>query len=191
MSKHKINSSEAVSIANKIADKAFEHLIEPAEGRLQDLLEDAYWKIAGNWDQATIESLTKHRALHTGNKIEIYVTDGKHGANFDLKGDNLVCKGSYGSDLIVSDANLLDKLQELSSELKQLRVKRNNLHFELVAQIAGRSAKSVIENWPEAETFVKDEFPEKTVDKPVMTTPLETLLGKFLPALPAPQSEGV
>lgn len=24
-----------------------------------------------------------------------------------------------------------------------------------------------------------------------MTTPLETLLGKFLPALPAPQSEGV
>lgn len=191
MSKHKINADEADSITGKIADKAFQHLIEPAETLIQDVLEDAYWKIAGNWDQATIESLTEHRALNTCNKIEIYVTDGKHGASFNLKGDSLVSNGSYGSDLIISDANLLDKLQELSSELKQLRVKRNNLHFELIKQIAGRSAKSVIENWPEAETFVKDEFPEKTVDKPVMTTPLETLLGKFLPALPAPQSEGV
>lgn len=191
MSKSKINNREAASIAGKIADKAFEHLIEPAEARIQGALSEAYWKIAGNWDQATIESLTKHRVLHTGNKIEIYVADGKHGASLDLKGDNLVGRGSYGSDLILSDADLLDKLQELSSELNQLRVRRNNLQFELVKQISGRSAKSVVENWPEAETFVKDEFPEKTVDKPVMTTPLETLLGKFIPALPAPQSEGV
>lgn len=190
MSKHKISNREAANIAGKIADKAFEHLIEPAEARLQGVLGEAYWKIAGNWDQATIESLAKHCVLHTGDSIEIYVHDSKHGANFNLKGDGLVSSGGYGYDLTVSDADLLDKLQELSNELKQLRVKRNNLEFELVKQIVGRTAKSVIENWPEAEAFVKDEFPEKSVDKPVMT-PLETLLGKFIPALPAPQSEGV
>lgn len=191
MSKHKISNREAANIAGKIADKAFEHLIEPAEARIQGALSEAYWKIAGNWDQATIESLTKHSVLHTGNETKIYVTDGKYRASFNLKGDGLVTSCGYGADLIISDADLLDKLQELSNELNQLRVKRNNLEFELVKQISGRTAKSVIENWPEAEAFVKDEFPEKSVDKPVMTTPLEMLLGKFIPALPAPQSKGV
>lgn len=192
MSKTKIQWHEASRVADRIADKAFEHLLKPFVEEEQRLMGRAYDKVISTLD---VPLLLRHKLLKETEHVQI-----QNAATEDIigtleaveGGTKLLCNNVYYDRLVIDDAADIEALEALSARKHPVQQARNALYEELRRQIEGKSAKHVMKTWPEAAPLVADYFcmdPATGADTS-MVTPLETLLSKYLtPLLAAPQPE--
>ena len=183
MKHRKISCKLADDIAQTIADKAFEHLLGPAGKALQAVAREAYAKI-----EATLD-------LRAAAKIGL--TDQTQSVALDIRSsvadrsDITVSTGQPGYTTcgwrhigLIND-ELYARAAEASTRIQALYKSRLELVRELRAQLAGKTTKQALEAWPEAAEIITSVAGLDSTDS--FTKPLETLLAKFLPALPAPK----
>lgn len=190
MSTKRIKYYESRDIARKIANKAFEHLINPLEQKMKALAEDAteteLMFLGGR------ERLVAAQLLHKSDgELSVAV---RHPDRSDDTSDIYVKVqiglGKYGYDAFaLVSSSLYDALQPLNEDLLPLLSKHAALFEELHSQLEGKSMVQAIKAWPEAESIIREALGD-TSGKP-MVQPLEQLLARFLPMLPAPQTEEV
>lgn len=188
MSATKINNSEAHSLAHRIANKAFEHLIEPAEDRYNSSAKKAYDKLIANiGGEEVARTLALYRCADQRETVQIEV---KGNAESPITARYKAPKGrafyfglSWNNPLII-DVDLFDEISEQQRIVSDLTDKRNQLAYELCKQMEGRSAKKMLTAWPEAESIFQEFF--GVTGGGEISTPLESLLAKFLPMLAAP-----
>jgi hypothetical protein len=188
MSATKITSREAWSIAAKISDKAFEHLLDPVNKKLNTLGKEAYEKIIeGIGGESVAKKLVVYGLAYSTRSVDINVVDANNEilVTYTVENETLI-KSNYHhyNKMKLVDGPLYDKIIELDQERDKLLAKCSSLRNTLEHQITGKSTKTVVKAWPEAEEIVNNYFGQ--VSDTTLVTPLETLLARFLPMLPAP-----
>ena len=182
----KIGKELATSIATAIADKAFEHLLPPAEAALQAIANEAYDRIDAEVDFGKLAGYGFAYKAVDGCTVAIRIVADK---------DNYLNIAAYGRPwgfstyhyAFIEDAGLYARALEAERRLASLMERRNQLHRELCAQLLGKTTKQAIEAWPEAAEIITD---TAGIDVECsIVKPLEALLARFIPALPAPQGE--
>lgn len=195
MSTKKIKWRESNSIAGDIAAKAFEHLLDPLEKDMTRWVQDVF--------DRTIENLGLS-GLHRGALIEAEILKMHAYCTVEFtveRNDNgwLLGKRPYfyrdipeGESLPniypvpmikIVDPTLAVEFERRKDEMAPLEAKKRALRETIHNQIEGRTCNYVMKEWPEAASFVV-----KHCDLNVtpIFKPLENLLARFLPALPAP-----
>ena len=188
MKHRKINYKLANQLATTIADKAFEHLLGPAGEALQAVAREAYAKIEATLD---LRAAAKIGLADQTQSVALDIRSSVAG-----RSDIVVCTGQPGyttcgwRHIELIDDELYARAAEASACVQTLYKSRFELVRELQAQLAGKTTKQALEAWPEAaEIIVKVANLDGASDS--FTKPLEVLLAKFLPALPAPTTQGV
>jgi hypothetical protein len=192
MSVAKIKYYEASDIGNRIADKAFAHLVTPLEDKLNIFLKGRYDALVRDVIGGDrIAELVKAGVLLDNGGAFLKFVGQKEDFTEYLKGDLVVSPAGYSNAFIIDDEVAFEAYVTLVTPLRALRHKRALLVDELKSQCEGKSAKAVMKAWPEAAQIVADFF-HITVDgkDTSMTSPLEQLLAKFMPMLPAPTPQG-
>ena len=87
--------------------------------------------------------------------------------------------------LSIQDAGMYARAHEVRQKRERLAVAQGQLREELRSQLLGKTTKQAIEAWPEAAKIISDVAEVGTEGS--ITKPLEALLARFIPALPAPQ----
>lgn len=184
MSQNKINSWEAGNIAKVIAAKAFEHLLKSYEDNIASFATQCYLDHVRDLGLADKrEQFIAAKLIAEVEHANIVFSDGDNSWNELISGE-LLAPDRYYNTWTITDPAKVSAYRELNEARAPLVRKREALITELTAQMENKSANSVIKAWPEAAPFVADYFQIKKVP---LSTPLETLLAKFLPMLPAPQ----
>ena len=186
----KIGSYEAFNIASRVASKAFEHLITPAQERLDQVAMAAYTQELQDCG-ITPEIEAKMRARRKQ----------RQDANYDHK-----CKINYGKadeDECIYELSF-DKVRPLTgyihlqnkksckaieaahATLTPLEYKCALLRDDIKAQINGKTTAVVRKHWPELTGFVEDVMREGINMNPISPVPFQSLLNKHLLALAAP-----
>jgi hypothetical protein len=201
MSTKKIKDWEARQIATDIATKAFEHLINPREDALRKVAQGAYDEtmtflhlLNDEYEQKLVDAGVLTRGTFCCVKFVGIECEGDEN-EFLLGGHNEYDhrKGCWitsfpeifpTTGLNVRKQEWNDEFLRLYNDLQPFILKRNALAEEIFKQIDGRTCNYVMKEWPEAAPFVIKACKLKT---PVpLFKPLENLLARFLPALPAP-----
>ena len=186
MASKKINWRMANSIADRIADKAFEHLINPKQKMLEAVGVEAFDVMKQHID---LDLLHRFNLIDSNSNMRLKVK-----CTADGSGDSAVLIqfeaedgfGSYHCETpTVTDDGLWQRAQDLAGELNILRCKRKSLYNELKSQLEGKTTHMAIKAWPEAAEIIAQIADINLVGD--MTTPLESLLSKYLPMLAAPQ----
>jgi hypothetical protein len=195
MSQKKIRWGDARQIGFAIANKAFEHLVDPIVKRQREFVQACY--------DATLRDLgltgPKVDALAAAgllNKsaycmVEFTGADGDEAASFMLgqhcpwgtPNDKQPPCIFVGSSLAVDNPAWLAVFSKLKDESRPYHENCTALANAIVKQIEGRSAAYVMKEWPEAASFVAEAL---NLNITPIIKPLDTLLVRFLLALPAP-----
>lgn len=200
MGQRKITWQEAAAIANKVADKAFEHLLPPLEKKLGVAAERAYDKKVKELGLTPkmVEALLEAEVLDDGcyecrvdfkrGEASNFVTvgQGARWSNGRYVPASADARKLVSSSLTISDADLADEVLTILDEISPLREKRSGLKSEIQDQLTSKSAKQVAAVWPEVAPFVNDYFNIKNGPGETMTSPFSDLIAKYLLALPAP-----
>lgn len=190
MKHRKIGQKLANDIAQAIAGKAFEHLIPAAQKRAEAISRLAYTKLASLFD---LEALYKTEVCDKGGTCSIRVRpegdpSDANLAYVSISAADVFCFRTYTAP-IIDDTSIHEQLVEVRAELARLTRNHADLRRELRAQLLGKTTKQAVEAWPEAAGIIAD---VADLDETgAFVKPLETLLAKFLPALPAPAGQGV
>lgn len=186
MSTAKIKWSEAGRIARVIGGKAFEHLMKPHQTKLHDLAVKAYNQLWYNLG-AMPHTLVKHGYATEQDymTIKLYNSHGQYGELELTRNDDAkwIAPAGYHDEAVLTDDELFDELTAILEQYNPLKQNRSDLIDELTAQLDGKTVKQAMTAWPEAADIIAQ---VKGINHPPMTTPLEQLLARFLPALPAP-----
>ena len=179
-----ITSYEASDIARQIAKKAFEHLLAEPYQKLNyagGLAYDRLYEVMGTTPQKMLAAGFGGNS----NTVRINVTnlDGQEQSVEYRKEDVVQALGYYPAKLC--DDAMFDLITEAKLLTNPLEAKRAELEGELRSQLIGKSAATAKKAWPEAAEFIDAHFCITTGTP--MTQPLEELLARFLPMLPAPQ----
>lgn len=189
MKHRKIGQKLADDIAQAIADKAFEHLIPAAQKRAEAISRLAYAKLASLFD---LEALYKTEVCGKGGTCSIRVRPEGDPSDANIAYANISADVFWfrtWTAPIIDDTSIHEQLVEVRAELARLSQKYTDLRRELRAQLLGKTTKQAVEAWPEAAGIIAD---VADLDETgAFVKPLETLLAKFLPALPAPAGQGV
>jgi hypothetical protein len=207
MSQKKIDSWEATNIAKAIAEKAFEHITPPLKQKLSDALEGAYAKTVRDLkldkqETALVEAgvLVKTSRVNLlfgpGKKEDPDVYESATASFAEPLGEDSHTRKSDGSvvanpkpylcsTLRVTDKALIDKVRAIRDELNPWYSKCNQMQLDIRNQITGKSATHVCKTWPEVAGFVRDYF--EMTESQGLTVPFESLVRKYLLALPAPE----
>lgn len=179
----------AAEIAEEISKKAFEHLIPQHERKLDALAIDGYRYVLSK--VGVTEDLVKKMAeaglVWLSNVIRVDFVDA-HGNEVTVvvTTENDEDKYlSYSHSITVQNSAFYDEVVGIRAVLDPLHRQRNDLREAIYDQIAGRSTKEVMAEWPEAAHIVAEIM--KLAPPPPMIRPLDALLSKFLPMLPAPK----
>lgn len=190
MKHRKIGQQLANDIAAAVADKAFEHLIPAAQKRAEATSRLAYAKLASLFD---LEALYKIEVCAKGGTCSIRVrpegdpSDGNL-THASISAADVFCFRTWTAP-IIDDTPIHEQLVEVRAELARLIKNHAELRKELRLQLIGKTTKQALEAWPEAAEIIASVAAlDETGD---FVKPLETLLAKFLPALPAPAGQGV
>ncbi len=188
MSKTCINSWEASNIAIRIAAKAFEHVVAPIDGRINEYLRSAYHACFEDIIGTTPRLLAEHGIGKLADTISVLVPIENDNWQEQLKGntDEFLAFVGYGPDFSFPAATVV-LYASLCAERAPFRKQQHALKEEIASQLLGRSVKAAMKAWPEAAQFIANEFNLGDIAKPEMTKPLETLLAKYLPMLAPPQ----
>jgi hypothetical protein len=186
MASKKISWRMANSIANRIADKAFEHLINPKQKMLEAVGAEAFDVLKQHID---LDLLRRFNIVGSDSNMRLKVKCAADGSD-----DSTVLIQFKAEDGFtpynpqtptVTDDGLWQRARDLSGELNVLRHKRYALYNELKSQLEGKTTNMAIKAWPEAAEIIAQIANVTLVGD--MTTPLESLLSKYLPMLAAPQ----
>ena len=184
MKHRKIGQELARNIASAIADKAFEHLLPQAQAECRAIADEAYDRIDADLNFAKMaEYGFAYRVSGCAQRIIRIVADRDNYA--DLKTSARPWVLSTYNCLYVEDAGLYARAREARQNRERLAVAQRQLREELQSQLLGQTTKQAIEAWPEAAEIIAD-IAEVGTESPI-TKPLEALLARFIPALPAPQ----
>lgn len=186
MASKKINWRMADSIANRIADKAFEHLINPKQKMLEAVGAEAFDVLKQHID---LGLLRRFNIVDSNSNMRLKVkctADGSNDSTVLIQFETEDGFNSYHWETpTVTDDGLWQRARDLTDELDVLRRKRNSLCNELQSQLEGKTTNMAIKAWPEAAEIIAQIANINLVGD--MTTPLENLLSKYLPVLAAPQ----
>ena len=189
----KITKWQSERIGDQIAKKAFEHLFVPVHKRQAALAQQAYNSFMAGFSDQQIRLLVEADMLQLGDNILITVKN--HAGQEELLTDrlNTLEDGFYvrrgWGNIEFLDDELYSAASDAKTEENKLGALCSNLRCTITSQCAGKSPNSVLKAWPEAGDILMDVV--GSIDGGSLTTPLEQLLARFLPMLPAPQSEGV
>ena len=196
MGVNKIKWDEANSIAQRIAEKAFEHLAEPIRARYENTLRTVHAELIARLGLGDPKKLIQAGVLE---EIDIICLNFKQRDDCDdtfhahmrlEPGEKLIAPVGYYHQFYVTDQDLVDTLRAITKEHAEFFDRVNALKITLCNQIQGKSAKHVMKIWPEAAQIVADCFCIDVITgaDTKMTVPLEALLASFLtPQLAAPQ----
>lgn len=184
MSSKKITWRFSRSIAERIANKAFEHLIDPIEAPMKDIARKVI-------DEANIDwkTLHEHKIVTESLGSAVAVDILPHSYTVP-EGHEIVVWVEYPynthryDNMRFFDDAAYDQLIDLQKRRNALVEKREALNTEIIAQIEGKTVNVVCKAWPEAEQIIK--LTMGIGDGVSITRPLEDLLKRFLPMLPAP-----
>lgn len=185
MSSKKISRDNSYTISSKIAEKAFEHLITPLQQQLKELGVEAAKALNAQLDVAQLRQLNIIGEENEDMTIWVYADE----SHFSQDNRRVTLKGtgwstSYWYAPRIVDADLHARAFAAAERLGQLCRQRTALEHELRNQCYGKTVKAALAAWPEAADIIS-----KIVDVPLtegFVSPLESLLAKFLPMLPAP-----
>lgn len=188
MGTKKIKWHEARDIGRRIADKAFEHLTTPLEVKRN--------AVAGLCYQAVLDTigcpagvLLASGFAEETNMVQIDLSN-SYGNQIttryrvDSDCPRLVRPSGYHTEMKLVDDDLYEKYMDIEVLLSPYESKREELMLEIQSQVEGKTANQAMKNWPEAAEIIADVL---QLGSPAMTVPLEQLLARFLPALPAPK----
>lgn len=192
MSTKKIKSWNADNIAEKIAKKAFEHLIGPIEQQQQNLARLVYGKINDEIHFSHLISYGVVKDWPDEREITVFI-DVYNGSGqeqnlyFESRENEPVCTPiGWNQHFKYTDDEVFDLASELQERLTPLEVKRHELKNTLKLQLVDKTVKQAVTAWPEAASIIYDIM---GVEGPkAFVTPLEELLARFLPMLPAPSA---
>lgn len=174
---------DADAIARKMSEKAFEHLTKPLADKINyiaSLAYEQYLAKVGVTEKQAIE------LLGSASAAVITLDDGKgNDIRITYTCEDVASFSCYHSH-VIENSGLYDQYQEVLAVLKPYESQKFELLAEIRKQIEGKSISAVTKNWPEAAYFINELG--YGVPKNAMTTPLESLLARFLPALPAPEA---
>lgn len=184
MAHKKIGTQLASDIAEKIAKKAFEHLIPALEEQLREVGREAYKRIDDDIDLAKCaEYGMTYKADNPGVRIKLD-EDVVLCGNLGFAGYRY---SNYG-EMTIKDAGLYARAKPIHGRLSALRNAQRDLMRDLESQLHGKSTKAAMEAWPEAAEIIASAA-EVDVDN-TMTRPLEVLLSRYIPMLAAPNTQG-
>jgi hypothetical protein len=193
MSKGKINSWNARTIASKVAEKAFEHILAPMREQARVAAQDAY-------DAELV-------ACGMTEKIrKALVLRGSPGGNASPRFRHRECTISWGvnepdaSTMLSADkgryicSEFKVVLPEQVAKLEALRKARSpyeqqmrQMAFDICEQIKDRTVPAVCKAWPEVAPFVYAELRIDPLKSGGPTpVPFSAMVNKHLLALPAP-----
>lgn len=177
MASKKIGWWECDRIADEISEKAFEHLIDPLQHKLQEGVRTV-WQTSTCAEQ--LSWMIKHGLAESSNDAETSVLLVPQSYTVDLcVGVQLVLGVRFHSSVRVFSDDAYGKLIGDYEALQQLFVRRGELATQLRKQLSGKTTLQACKAWPEAEDIIRRITKEgKSSD---FTVPLESLLAKFLP----------
>ena len=180
MAHKKIGTQLASDIAEKIAKKAFEHLIPALEEQLREVGREAYKRVDDDIDLAKCaEYSMTYKADNPSVVIKLdkdVVWCGDLGfAGYRYSG--------YG-EMTIEDGGLYGRAKPLQDRINELCRARRELWRDLESQLRGKSTKAAMEAWPEAADIIASVALVDVGD--TMTRPLEALLSRYIPMLAAP-----
>ena len=188
MKHRKIGQQLADAIAKAIADKAFEHLIPAAKKAVEAVAVEAYSKIDAEIDlyRACEYGLVREDELIA---VSIRTNDEKQIQSLTLVANHKGFRTTGRDEMRLVDNGVYARAKAVRENLDRLCSQKNQLSKELRLQLIGKTTKQALEAWPEAAEIITSVAAlDETGD---FVKPLETLLAKFLPALPAPAGQGV
>lgn len=188
MKHRKISYQLAREIGAAIAHKAFEHLRPAVEDQLQAVMQEAYQQAEAQLDFTAMKNFN---IVEETDNVRLAVRP-MNGADSEIKystgkpGYQMVA--SSWATMTVYDDELFARADVLNNRLKDMHQRAYNMARELQGQLEGRTTKQAIEAWPEAADIIA-----KTagVETSSFTRPLEVLLAKYMPMLPAPATQEV
>ena len=188
MASKKINWNMACKIADKIAAKAFEHLTAPLERELGIIAAEAWAIFAAKFD---FPALAEHDFVKVTDTLTITLYSSRYGndeSSVRVTHRGKAYKGLPWDDPSLTDDALDERAFPVRGRLAELVTSRGKLANTLRNQLNGKTSSQAMKAWPEAAQIIAECC---DLDNPVrqFTVPLETLLAKFLPLLPAPQGE--
>lgn len=183
----KIRYHDAGRIADAIAEKAFEHLTKPLEAEQQKLGWAAYqamFKELGTSPQMLLRA--GFAEGRTEQQLSILNSSGQEACITLVSENEFAAPSSWGnSEMRHQDDDMFERANDLAIRLAPYYTARGKLRDELKNQIEDKTVNTVLKNWPEASAIILQLLDIES--KPDMTVPLEQLLARFLPALPAPK----
>lgn len=180
----KISKYQAQEIARLISHKAFEHLIKPYQAHQHQLAIEVYGEFLKIFD-GYIDKLEECHLISKSKRVSITVKN-KAGQECNIQTiGEYTCyeKNGWGALEILNDA-YYDLVVNVTSEINKLNHKRYELEKAIQAQCQGKSPASVMKAWPEAGEILTSVM--GSIEGGSLTAPLESLLARFLPMLPAP-----
>ncbi len=186
MASRKINWRMANSIADRIADKAFEHLIDPKQKMLEAVGVEAFDVMKQHID---VGLLRRFNIVGSNSNMRLKVKCTADGSDDSAVLIQFEAEDGFSVYYLetptVTDDGLWQRARDLAGELGVLRHKRNLLYNELKSQLEGKTTNMAIKAWPEAAEIIAQIADINLIGD--MTTPLESLLSKYLPMLAAPR----
>lgn len=185
MSSKKISKDASRTISGRIAKKAFEHLIPALEEQVKQLGIEASEKLHSQIDASLLRKLNIVQGDTNTMRIWVYSRAedlGNESRKVNLDGPGW--SASHWNAVSIVDADLAARASVVIERLQDLCKKRSALAQELCEQCIGKTVKAALAAWPEAADIISD-----VTDVPLtqgFVSPLENLLAKFLPMLPAP-----
>lgn len=185
----KINWHQSRDIAKGISEKAFEHLVNPVGLQIAQVVEAAM----------RIDFIGRNAPLLLTAKLlypaDGYITVAVFPVSYEVpEGHSLItAAGRFGFRecghklLQIYDDRAYELLLPLVTQRNELAAKQSALYGVLNQQIEGKTAGAVRKAWPEATEIIDKVLGESSGVQ--LTQPLEQLLARFLPMLPAPQPE--
>ena len=186
MASKKINWNLANSIAHAIAEKAFEHLVKPLEKALEDIGTEAAEIVLEqiNPDVLIRLNIVKENSAPKPIMIRCADDESKDSALAVPATLGFTLMGWENIETIVPD-EMWNRANDIARQLTSLCSKRQEMSYEMQQQLTGTTTAAAIKAWPEAESIISDVA--GLIGSGNFTVPLDNLLAKYMPLLPAPQ----
>lgn len=188
----RITKWQAERIGEKIAEKAFQHLTVPVQARQKEVAVKIYNELMNTCfpDDVTLKTMEDLDLIKPSHSIEVRIKN-QAGQSMDIdvrmqdreETARYWNKDGWGSFNWVSDT-LYSEYADVAAELQGFERKERILAKTITGQCSGKSVATVAKAWPEATGIIEEVVGH--IEGGSLTTPLEQLLAKFLPMLPAP-----
>lgn len=196
--KRKLRDYQFHQLAEAIANKAFEHIFANLAERDRAIGEKVYLRVFEVKSRSELDEKLKlipKSFLVSAKSLRIQFKGEGGGKTWDFHFQDerpMPRHTTHYHDRVEVELPLalVKALAAWSDESKAQKKKQAELMVELENQLeALEDSRSIVEAWPEVEPMVREligDVPKPAAD---ITKPLAVLLGKFLPALPAPVAE--